>query len=214
MSKYWIWDFWAARYETLWVQKYSLRPTRELVVKEIKTLIQDAAGELNLLDVGCGTGQLAEDLAKSLPDREIRFTGLDFSPAMVEQAKGKEISKAVFCTGNAEALPFGNGEFDLVTCSHSFPYYGNKLQALREFVRVLKPGGSILLVQASVNNPYDRLVMGFVKLTTGKAEYPSAGQTEELLARAGAKLLKQVKPDIRPFMPSIILSVARTEERQ
>jgi methyltransferase type 12 len=54
-----IWDFWANYYNKLWVQKYSLKPSRDKVIDIIKkTKIKNG----DLLDMGCGTGQLLEDI--------------------------------------------------------------------------------------------------------------------------------------------------------
>ena len=50
-----IWDFWAKHYEGLWVQRVSLKPTREYVAQKVGSMIQEKAQ--TLLDLGCGTGE-------------------------------------------------------------------------------------------------------------------------------------------------------------
>lgn len=215
MSQQEIWDFWAGKYEKLWVQKRSLAPTRKLVVAEVKKfLLNGKCGkEISLLDVGCGTGQLAEDLEEIQKPWRVAVTGVDYSPKMIELARRKKLFKARFVYGNAEDLPFGRRRFDLVTCCHSLPYYHNQVIALREFARVLKPGGLIFLVHASRNNAYDKFILPFVKLTTGRASYPSAATTAVLFKQAGIVCLEQKKLQTGFYMPTILLSIGKGTDR-
>lgn len=83
------------------------------------------------LDVGTGTGAGALEIAKRFQGAEI--VGLDVSPAMLEEAR--QIAPSVeFVEGDASALPFGDGEFDLVAHANMIPF-------LDETARVLRPGG-------------------------------------------------------------------------
>ncbi|KJS87221.1 MAG: hypothetical protein JM58_04990 [Peptococcaceae bacterium BICA1-8] len=209
-----IWDFWANRYEKLWVQKYSLKPTRDLVVAELqKYIASEIEEELNLLDVGCGTGQLLEDIKEKLCQPNLALTGIDSSEQMIAFAS-KKLTNARVIVGDALALPFSHNYFDFLTCCHSFPYYQDKLMALQEFKRVLKPGGVLFLVQASENNVYDKVVMKLVKLTTGKAAYPSKAQIRKLVQQAELNLLNHKKIESQYFMPSIILSTLQNGDKK
>ena len=202
-----IWDFWAAPYERLWVQKHSLGPTRQLVLTELGQLAKGQANRpIKHLDVGCGTGQLIEELVKEFGPL-IYSTGLDFSSKMVALASAKNLP-ANFVLADAHALPFATEEFDILTCCHSFPYYQNKPLVLQEFFRVLKPGGYLFLVNASINNLYDLLVMAIVKLSTGKASYPSSLETSKLLAKAQLTKSAQKQLPCKLLMPSIVLTIA------
>ena len=67
-----IWDFWAKRYNRLWVQKYSLKPTREYLLKVIDLSIQE-----KILDLGCGPGELIQELYSK--NSRVDITGLDSS---------------------------------------------------------------------------------------------------------------------------------------
>ncbi|ATW25038.1 class I SAM-dependent methyltransferase [Candidatus Formimonas warabiya] len=205
-----IWDFWAVRYENLWVQRTSLGPTRELVIGEIGKLLGTAGREpVHILDAGCGTGQLAEELACAFPGFALQITGLDAAGKMIEEAEGKKIPGAVFLAGDVHNLPFPDGRFDIVTCCHSFPYYQDQMAALRELARVVKPEGALLLVQASANTGYDKFALSLVKLTTGRAFYPSAPETAKMLEQAGLCLWGQKRVPTGFFMPNIILSMGR-----
>lgn len=83
------------------------------------------------LDVGTGTGLGALEIAKRFRDAEI--VGLDVSPAMLEKAR-RLAPDVEFVEGDASALPFGDGEFDLVAHLNMIPF-------LDETARVLRPGG-------------------------------------------------------------------------
>jgi ubiquinone/menaquinone biosynthesis C-methylase UbiE len=83
------------------------------------------------LDVGTGTGLGALEIAKRFPDAEI--VGVDVSAAMLEKAR-KLAPGIEFVEGDASALPFGDGEFDLLTHLNMIPF-------LDETARVLRPGG-------------------------------------------------------------------------
>lgn len=96
-----------------------------------------------VLDVCCGTGALALDLAPHVR----HVTGLDLTPAMLEQARAAQGQRG--CTnvewveGDAYALPFADAAFDLVVCGAAFHHMLDPTAALCEMVRVCRPGGRI-----------------------------------------------------------------------
>ena len=75
-----IWNFWADKYDKLWVQKDSLKPTREYIIKTLSKYKN--MEELKVLDLGCGTGELIFELKKEF--NNIKITGIDFSEKMIE----------------------------------------------------------------------------------------------------------------------------------
>lgn len=96
-----------------------------------------------VLDLGCGTGALMEQVL--LEDRTRRLTGLDLSANMLAQAAKRLGGKVRLVVGDSESLPFENDCFDLVYCNDSFHHYPTPTRALAEVKRVLKPGGVFLL---------------------------------------------------------------------
>jgi len=99
----------------------------------------DAAGTkagLNVLDLCCGQGNVTDALLK----RGCCVTGIDFSPAMLAFAR-RRFSGAAFMQGDAQALPFGNGEFDIVVSNLGVCHVPDQPRALSEVRRVLRPGG-------------------------------------------------------------------------
>jgi SAM-dependent methyltransferase len=98
-----------------------------------------------LLDVGCGTGAFLARLRAQ--HHTGRLCGLDSSPAAVAAATA--ISEVTATLGNAEALPYGDGEFDVVTARHMLYHVDDPVAAIREAHRVLRPGGRFV---ATVNH--------------------------------------------------------------
>lgn len=96
-----------------------------------------------VLDVACGTGELAIMLAAEGFD----VVGVDLSPAMLGIARGKSISGVSFCLANAEALPFGPETFDCVTISLALHEMKHResIEAAGEMLRVLAPGGKLMI---------------------------------------------------------------------
>lgn len=107
------------------------------------------------LDVATGTGDVAFRLHKLLP--EARVTGIDLSAGMLEIARKKlegmsEKSRGLIAFGKADclALPFHDGEFELITVAYGVRNFENLLQGLREMRRVLSPGGVLCVIELSV----------------------------------------------------------------
>ena len=107
--------------------------------------IQKSSGG-RILDVGCGNGNLFE----MLPGGKYEMFGVDFSSNMIAEAKGKGISNASFLVADAEMLPFGDDEFDIVVCNASFHHYVHPDAVLGEMHRVLKEGGRLIIADPYV----------------------------------------------------------------
>jgi len=96
-----------------------------------------------LLDAGCGTGPMVTLLVDEFP--EVRFTGLDLTPKMIEVAQSKNLPNAEFVVGDCENLPFDEESFDVVINSQSFHHYPNPQAFFNSVARVLVPGGTLVL---------------------------------------------------------------------
>ena len=100
-----------------------------------------------ILDVGCGTGNLAVALASRF--RQADVTGLDQSPAFIASARARDAQnrRLRFNEGDATALPFADHSFDATLSLLVLNFIPDAERAVREMVRVTKPGG---IVAASV----------------------------------------------------------------
>ncbi len=108
----------------------------------------------SMLDVGCGVGHWGRLLARLLPG-DVRLTGVDRDPAWVAKATEKAAAvglgdRATYRQGTADALPFGDCTFDLVTCQTVLIHMADPARVVREMMRVTRPGG--LVVAAEPNN--------------------------------------------------------------
>ncbi|WP_071188920.1 class I SAM-dependent methyltransferase [Trichormus sp. NMC-1] len=141
----------------------------------------ELAANANVLDLGCGTGRLLDRLASQFPG--IRGTGLDLSPQMLRIARqnNRHRPRLIYVEGNAENLPFAEGQFDAVFNTISFLHYPQPEQVLNEVARVLSPGGRFYLVDITANNSIFQLM---AKSPAGIKFY-SREQREQLGSEVG-----------------------------
>ena len=141
-------------------------------------------GGLRALDAGCGTGVVSLLLAALGHD----VTGVDFAPEMLERArmKARATDRSVaFFRGDAESLAVRDDAFELVAARHLVWTLPDPAAALREWRRVVEPGGRVLLVEGYWDHPepwdeYER-IHDRLPLYDGR---PPA-QLREVLERAG-----------------------------
>ncbi|MFB9688289.1 class I SAM-dependent methyltransferase [Amycolatopsis plumensis] len=101
-----------------------------------------------VLDIGCGPGSLALRIARSRAD--LRVFGVDPVPEMVTYATGLAARRGLsgrvrFAVGEAAALPYEQGVFDVVVATMSLHHWHPLPAAVRELRRVVRPGGSIFV---------------------------------------------------------------------
>jgi len=99
---------------------------------------------MKVLDVACGTGNLAIPAAKT----GATVTGIDIAPNLIEQAIERAKAEAVdakFEVGDAEALPYADGEFDVVMTMFGAMFAPRPDVTASELIRVTKPGGIIAM---------------------------------------------------------------------
>lgn len=93
-----------------------------------------------VLEVGCGTGVIAAELARLGPTRAV---GLDLNRSMLAFAQ-RQGGGVDYVQGDAHALPFPDGSFDVVVCHYLLLWLGEPVQGVREMARVVCPGGCVL----------------------------------------------------------------------
>jgi ubiquinone/menaquinone biosynthesis C-methylase UbiE len=99
------------------------------------------------LDAGCGDGRYLAALAAELPARR---AGTDISERILETARQRV--DADFRQGSLEALPFADGEFDLVLCTQVIEHVPDADGAIAELARVLRPGGALVISTDNARN--------------------------------------------------------------
>jgi demethylmenaquinone methyltransferase/2-methoxy-6-polyprenyl-1,4-benzoquinol methylase len=113
--------------------------------RALVTAVDPRPGQ-RLLDVATGTGMVAA----ALLDRGATVVGLDQSEDMLGVARERLGDRATLVRGEAERLPFADGEFDALTFTYLLRYVDDRAATMRELVRVVKPGGRIGMVEFGV----------------------------------------------------------------
>ncbi len=111
-------------------------------------LIREVQGK-KVLDAACGPGKYAEILSAQGAD----LTGFDISPAMVRLARERNKDRGDFFVHDLD-MPlhmFGNASFDIVLCALALHYMPDWTPAIKEFCRILKPGGILVI---SIEHPF------------------------------------------------------------
>lgn len=108
--------------------------------------VQSMANRQAMLDVGCGAGHLGFRLAEYFQ----RVVATDLSPSMLDTVRTAAAQRGlpqieVRQTG-AESLPFPDAHFDLVSSRYSAHHWNDVPAGLREMRRVMRPGGSLLMI--------------------------------------------------------------------
>ena len=120
--------------------------------------IVDPSVPQQILDIACGTGDYSIAIARRAhPDTVV--TGVDLTEAMLQVMRSKVekaglVGRIVAEQGNAEAMRFADNRFDRATIAFGIRNFEHREQALREILRVLKPGGRLVILELSVpTNP-------------------------------------------------------------
>ena len=115
-------------------------------VQRVRRVAWDALGPISgrrLLDAGCGTGEVARELAEAGAD----VVALDYSAATVAAAADRDDGGPVrYVTGDIAALDFPDASFDTVRCERVLQHVDDPDRAIAELVRVTRPGGRVCVV--------------------------------------------------------------------
>ena len=121
---------------------------RRQIIPPVTELVRaHGADHLRLLDVGCGTGRTLHQLARTHP--RMRLHGVDLSPAYVRLARKRlaDVAELTLAVENAEALPWADAAFDVVTSVYLFHELPRRARrnVARELARVVRPGGLVVI---------------------------------------------------------------------
>ncbi|MBP3358214.1 MAG: bifunctional demethylmenaquinone methyltransferase/2-methoxy-6-polyprenyl-1,4-benzoquinol methylase UbiE [Opitutales bacterium] len=175
--------------------------------KRLVRLLELSNGDVRVIDIACGSGDVAIEIAKQNPNAKIVCS--DFCVPMLEIAEAKFAKKypnrAEFKEADCEHLPFKNGLFDGATISFGFRNFRNRQKCLKEIARVLKTNGCLCILEVSRAEGFFRfaqkIFMGKIVPTIASVcggvradyeylakttlEYPSPSEVEQMFVDAG-----------------------------
>lgn len=179
-----IWNFWAKRYDRLWVQKYSLTPTRNIILRMIKEEINKESNQdknFKIIDIGCGPGELINVLENTYENFHI--SGIDFSDEMLKISSARN-PRTHHINLDVKDLDRIEGKYNIAISTHSIPYYKDLPKFIGDLANLLEDGGRVYMAFASGESLYDKLALSFVKFTTGPANYPSDEKVRSLVSES------------------------------
>jgi len=144
--------------------------------------------DFTILDVGCGGGQTVQTLAAAASDGKVY--GVDYSPTSVAATRSKNAGAVAagrvdIREASVSKLPFPDGMFDLVTAVETHYYWPDLVADMREVLRVLKPGGTfVLIAEAYKGGGALEVPTGLVMKVLG-GNLLSASEHRELFTQAG-----------------------------
>ena len=171
----------------------------------IKSFRAEAAKRMNLaaglkvLDLGCGIGGATLPIADVTGPTGL-VAGVDISSALVEVAKRRAGNRPglEFRVGEAGAIPYPNAFFDIARTERVFLYVPDRIAAVREMKRVVKPGGHVCLIDTDIDSSaiYSKKPALTRKLTSVvAASVPNPNSGRELPALARQAGLKDIRTE-------------------
>ena len=174
-----FWSFAAPAYDLPLLQRWVYRPAHDEMIAQLRTHQSH-----RVADIGCGTGILADRIERELHPAEIY--GVDMSEGMLNAARARS-TRVQWLRGPAEHLPFGDGALDAVVTTSAFHFF-EQAAALREFHRVLSPGGLVAVAALSARQP---LPQGPAGSRWKPAHHASSAELRTLFENAGFDVSEQ-----------------------
>ena len=152
------------------------------------------SGRSRVLDVACGPGIVTAALAA----RALEVVALDLTPQMLEKARercGKAgRTNVLFKEGSATALPFADASFDAVITRLSFHHFLEPYAALKEMLRVLRPGGTVAIADiVSAEEPDKSELQNAIEVLRDPSHVRMLPRSEliAMVARSGTTIERQ-----------------------
>lgn len=177
VTRFWGWA--APAYNLPVLQQWVYRPAHDEVIAQLR-----AHSSARVADIACGTGILADRIERELHPAEVY--GVDMSEGMLNEARTRSTG-VQWLRGPAEQLPFDDGALDAVVTTSAFHFF-DQPSALRDFHRVLAPGGLAAVSTLSARRP---LLQGPSTSRWKVAHHPSPAEMRRLFEGAGFTVAEQ-----------------------
>lgn len=183
----------------------------------VRLALAGRAGPARILDLCCGTGDLAF-LAEASAPAGSRVVGLDFTFPMLGIARERREAgrrSAVFVEGDAMRLPFAGASFDAVTMGYGLRNVADPLGCLREIRRVLAPGGRVVVLDfGRPGRPVPRvLYAGFLRTAMPLVGWLFHGDADTYRYIPESLERYPAQRGVRDLMEQAGLGAARYEDR-
>jgi 2-polyprenyl-3-methyl-5-hydroxy-6-metoxy-1,4-benzoquinol methylase len=179
------------------MNRYDLQRRLDIVFNDL--LPQSIAGK-KLLDAGCGTGHFSRVAA----ERGAVVTSMDIGERLLEKVAGKCNTERV--SGSVLDMKFENNYFDLIISSEVIEHTENPYGAIREFYRVLKPGGILSLTVPNRFWKWSCIIANALKIRPyeGMENWAGYKRLKKELEATGFKILKYSGFHLFPFQISFL----------
>lgn len=154
-----------------------------------------------ILDVGCGTG-VAELRLSRLRMSQVTLVGVDLfaeRTAMAERTADGHNMRASFAAADARLLPFADGTFDSTFCVAVLQHIAETSDAIREFIRVTRPGGRVVAFE-----PDNAATYWYSSATAGMDAFAAARRFFDAYAKGRGETLE---PRVGPRLPTLFASL-------
>ena len=202
----------APRYDFL---NHLLSLRKDLYWRQTLVSVLDTPSKGRVLDIACGTGDIALEIIKQKGHRVSVF-GIDFSTNMIHIAKSKVNmfscdSSIHLVTANTFHLPFGPETFDAATIAFGIRNINDKITALKNFHNSLKPKGMLLVLELTtpvkgmllslylfyfktilplIGMVFSKNSMAYTYLPSSVANFPDAKTFASMMRKAGFKKIR------------------------
>lgn len=175
-----FWSIAAPLYDAHLLQRWVYRPAQDEVIAQLQSHASH-----RIADIACGTGLLADRIERELqPDA---VYGVDMSDGMLDEARARS-TRVHWLKGPAEQLPFDDGALDAVVTTSAFHFF-DQPAAVREFHRVIAPGGVVAVTTMSSRQPLPLHRLSANRLNP--AHNPSPEEMRALFEGAGLTVSEQ-----------------------
>ena len=175
-------------YNSIYYKDAAAKSPRLKHYTRLGSKINIQAGQ-NVLDVACGTG----NWLVSVKDRGGIPAGIDLSEKAIAICKSN-ISDGKFYVGSAEALPFEDNRFEVITCLGALEHFIDPVQALQEMIRTARDDAAFLLLVP--NKDFLTRKLGFFSGTgqrEAREEVRTLSEWQDLFETAGLEVIKRWK---------------------
>lgn len=178
------------------LDEQNANPTYQPPKRDMLTFLAPEEGQ-HILEVGCGAGDDARIVASHVGESG-RVVGIDLSDFMVEEARRRAAGlprDIVFTQGDVLSLAFPDNTFDGCRCERVLQHVSDPAQAIREMVRVTKPGGRVVIGDSSWSHPIcsDPISEALWRYIGSTIRNPTIGHTLGTLLRSCNLQFMQVR---------------------